>query len=649
MAHKASRRYAEIGCDLQQVTSTPRCRYRNAARVERRIRRRTIASTSVPSPSQTGKVAPRTIDARTDESTSARTPAFLAAVLAAVAAACGLVATTLDITRSAQGDAPVAGVALAAVVALAPLVVVAALALVAVLVRRPAVTGALTAGYGAVAAGLAVLDFGLIVSPIDSNRLELFRPTTAEPLQAGFGAYLVTAAHVIAVFGGLLGLLAVNRASFADGYGHSARADLTGRASAVRIGGVAAFVAALAGLLGAATMFAPPYDSTDSIVLVPAVVDAPLTTAIGSAVVALAVLVVVAAALASISPTVAAGALLGAGLGVFGLAASRVAAGSGSGPTIDASAGAWIGTGAAVVLVAVALVALPVTAVRDRRGAEASIKRPELSGTSGAVTAWHIAAGISGAVAGVLLCAGGLLPVLDVPDGVPNPTILASRTAVIAGFVLVVASVTMFFSVLAGAVRPALGVLTIAAVMAAAGVLQSIVLATDIDAITLGSGGAATVVGVIVALLCGGAVLLAGSAERDDVDTSESRSAGSVGSVALVGGLVSAVGLGLPLYRGTDVTAASFGDFPLGWDAWGQALLAVTIVVATVVAARSRTARGTSLLVGTVFAMIVYLLGWPLTQARALEPVVGPGVLVGAVGTLILAVAAVLSARRGPQ
>ncbi|MGB6050868.1 MAG: hypothetical protein WBG14_08400, partial [Rhodococcus sp. (in: high G+C Gram-positive bacteria)] len=59
--------------------------------------------------------------------------------------------------------------------------------------------------------------------------------------------------------------------------------------------------------------------------------------------------------------------------------------------------------------------------------------------------------------------------------------------------------------------------------------------------------------------------------------------------------------------------------------------------------------RSTALLVGCVVAMIVYLLGWPLTQGRVSDPVVGAGAVVGVIGVVVLAVAALLSARRAQK
>lgn len=588
------------------------------------------------------------IEGRTDDRTSARGAALWAAGATSAAAVCALASLLTDAVGSSEGEPPIDGVGTAAVVSVAPLVIVAIISIVG-LVLKPAVAGAVTAGYGAVAVGLTVMDLSLVGSPIDSNRLELFRPTTAEALTPALGAYLLLAAHALAVIGGLFGLVAVNRASFGDGYGHSASADLSGRATAARIGSLLALSAGTAALIGAITMFAPPFDSTDSIVLVPAVVEAPLTTSIGSGLVALAILVVVSAALASISPAVAAGATLGAGVGLLGIAGARFLAGADSGPAIAASLGAAVGVVVSVVLVVIGALILPVAALRERRSGGVRIARSGTVDGSSAFMRWHIAAGSLGAAAGILFIVGGLLPVLDVPEGLPDPTILATRTTVVAGFVLVVAAVPLFFSLFAATVRPALGVLAIAGVMAASGVLQSLVLATDIDGISVGAGGIAAAVGVVAALGCGVAVLLAGSAEREDVDTSDTSSDRTVGAVAWAGAILSAVGLGLPLYRGADVTAASFFEIPWGWDAWGQALLAVAVVIGAGVAAKSRPSRGSALLVGSAVAMVIYLLGWPLTQGRALDPAVGPGVFVGALGCVILAVAAVLSARRGAE
>ncbi len=580
----------------------------------------------------------------------ARSAALSAAVALCIAALCGVASILFDTVTAPRGTGPASGVTAAAVVAVATLAVLALSVAVAAL-SRPALAGGLSAGYGAVALGLTVLDVGLLRSPIDANRLEYFRPTTAEALDPAIGSYLVIASHVLAVVGGLIGLRALDRASFGDGHGHSERADLAGRASAVRIGGALSVAAVSAGLVAAASMLAPAYVSTDSIVLVPAVVDAPMSTSIGSGTVALAVLVVVAAALASISPIVTAGALVGAGLAVLGVAATRVIAGAASGPNIEASGGSWLGTGSAVALVVVGVLVLPASRRRDRgdRGDRTrKTERTEQAPVDQA-TRWHLAAGAAGVVGGALLCVGGLLPVLDVPDGLPNPNILAARVALVAGFFLILASVPMFFSLLAAAARPALGVVAVGGVMAGAGVLQSVVLATDIDGITVGTGGVAIVLGVLVALACGSGVLLAGSAERDDVDTSDHRSHGPTAAVGCAGALLSAVGLTLPLFTGSDVSAASVLELPWGWDTWGQVALAVTLLVSAVVASRSRPARGASLLGGGVAAMLVYLLGWPLTQERVVDATVGLGVVFGLLGTVVLAAAALISARRSAR
>ncbi len=600
---------------------------------------------------QSAQVFPRRIEPDRDDDKSAFAPAVLAAAAAVVAALCGVVAlsfesvVTQDSVTAATGEVIGAGVTVAALIALAPVLLVSVMAVFGAIARRAALTGAVTAGYGAVSAGLAVLDVGLLIDPIDSNRLELFRPTTAAALEPGTGAYLVLAAHVLAALGGVFGLVAVSRASMSDGYGHSTHADMTNRASAIRIGGWLSVLAVAAAAVAAGSMFASPYDSSDAIVLVPVVIDSPMTTSVGSGIVALAVLIVVAAALASISPTVAAGAFVGAGLGMLGVTGSRVVAGASSGPGVDEAPGSWVGVFASAVLVVVGVVLVPVSKLRERRGVSAEVRRTTPAESRSATNRWHVVVGVVGVAAGVLIVTGALLPTLSVPDGLPNPTILATRVAAVTGFVLVLASIPMFFSVLAAPVRPALGVVTVAAVMGASGVLQSVVLATDIDGIVLGVGGIATALGTIGAVLCGGCVLLAGSAEREDVDTSDMRVDVGFGSVALLGGLLSAAGLALPLYRGTDVTAAWFGTFPWGWDVWGQAFLAVTIVVSAVVASRSRPARDTPLLVGCVIAMIIYLLGRPLTKTRALEPAIGSGVIFGALGALTLAVAALLSAR----
>ncbi|WP_156042431.1 hypothetical protein [Rhodococcus sp. UNC363MFTsu5.1] len=614
------------------------------------------------------RAQPERIDARDgfDSSEPSRSPgpvAIAAVALALLGVAATAVAPVLGVVRQETGPA-VAAAAVTAVVcaALAP-----ALAVLALVGRRPAVAGTVLAGAGGVSLGLVVLDLQLLDDAINANRLELFRPLTAASLDAGSGAYAILAGHVLAVLAGLLGLVAAARASHADGYGHSDYPDHDGAGVGSRIGAGLSILAVAAAVVLAAALFAPPLRSTDPVLLVPAVVESAAPMALGAGLIGVAVLIVVAAALAAISPLGAAGAIVGAAVAALGVVGVRLVAGLLAGDGVSVGPGSVVALAACAVLIAVGCVIPAAAAARARRGlaqllaqSAAAATAPAAAGGSKSaararaaaaerarVGRWHVATAVVGISAGLLGAVGALLPVLSVPAGVPEPRILATRVVLLAGVVLVIACVWLLLSEFAALVRPAVGVLWAAQVMAVAAALQALVVAGDLPGVGPGPGAALLAVSTVAAAATGLLALCAGSAERDGIDTSVDVPVRLpvliVGSVAA---LASVAALGLPLYRGVDFGPDSFAHWPWGWDLWGRALLAVVIVAAVLVAARSRAARGASLMIGAVTGMSVYLMGWPLTRARVAEPAMGAGAVCGLVAVALLAVTAFMVVRR---
>lgn len=576
----------------------------------------------------------------------------LAVALGLIAAVAAVVAQLIGVVRSADGSPVGTGVVVAAILSGAVPVVVVLGAAAGVVGKRVEFAAALLAGYGAVALGLTLLDVALLSDPIDANRLELFRPLSAAMLDATAGAYVLLVGHAVSVLAGVAGWSAVHRAGLGDGYGHSVYSEHVGRAAAGRVGPLLAALLGVSGVLAAVAAFASLYRSSDPVVIVTAVVESPVFVAVGSGFVGISALVVAASALASLSPQVASGASVGAGLGVLGFAGVGLLAGLGTGDRVDAGLGAYSGTVAGLGLLICGAVLAPVAVARDRRALERAQQRESgargVRGVAGlGATRWHAAAGSIGVLAGVLFVVGSLLPILETDSGIAVPQILATRVVMVAGFVMILGSVPLLFSEFASAARPFVSMFWLGAVAAAAGVLQSVVLAEDVDGVGAGIGALAIIAGVVAAAATGLLALFAGSAERDDVDTSADASTdGVVLGTGLFGAVLLAVGLALPLYRGSDFTAATVTEFPWGWDTWGQMLLAVGVVVAAVVAARARAARGSVLLGGAAVAGIVHLASWPLTSARATDPEMGPAVLPLVAGIVVLGVAAALSARR---
>ena len=576
----------------------------------------------------------------------------LAVVLALIAAVAAVTAQLIGVVRSADGSPVGDGAAMAAILAGAVPVVVVIGAAVGVAGRRVELAAALLAGYGAVALGFTLLDVALLSDPIDANRLELFRPLSAAMLDATAGAYVLLVGHAVSVLAGVAGWSAVHRAGLGDGYGQSVYSEHVGRAAAGRVGPLLAALLGAFGVLAAVAAFASLYRSSDPVVIVTAVVESPVFVAVGSGVVGVAALVVAAAALAALSPQVASGASVGAGLGVLGFAGVALLAGLGTGDRVDAGLGAYLGTVAGLGLLICGAVLAPVAAARDRRALERAQQRETgargVRGVAGpGTTRWHAAAGSAGVLSGVLFVVGSLLPILETDSGIAVPQILATRVVLVAGFVMILGSVPLLFSEFASAARPFVSVFWLGAVAAAAAVLQSVVLAEDVEGVSTGVGALAIIAGVVAAVATGLLALFAGSAERDDVDTSaDAGTDGPLLGTALLGSGLLAIGLALPLYRGSDLTAATVTEFPWGWDTWGQMLLAAGVVVAAVVAARARPARGSVLLGGAAVGGIVHLSSWPLTSARATDPEMGPGVVPSVIGIVVLGVAAALSARR---
>lgn len=579
--------------------------------------------------------------------------------LGALGVALGPVFGAADADADTTGPLTSAAVLAAVCVLLVPLL--AALALR----RHPAAAGALLAGLGAVSVGAALLDVQLFVDAIDANRLELFRPISAGAVGAGPGAYAVFLGHVLLAIAGALGLMVISHEAGRDGYGSAGSAEFDGRSVGGRIGALPATLLVVAAGVFALSLLAPAFSSQDPVVLVRPLVGSAGVSAVGTALIAAAVLVVIALALTSTAPEVGWGAVVGAGLAALAVGGTRVVAGTAAGNRIDVAAGSVVAASAATVIVLVGA-AIPHLA----RWREARIVQPAPTArtgpktTKGALTAAMIAqsraaqarvsrlhrrAGVVAVVTAVTAAAGALLPVLSLPDAVAEPTMFSPRLVLCASGALVIVALGLFSPRRADAIRPVVGVVWTAIVMSVAAVMQSAVIATDVPGVGLGVGALVLCAGAVLAVATGIAVWVAGSAEREDVDTSAARGYsravigfGGLGAVAVL------IGTALPLYRSESASAASVLAWPWGIDTWGQLFLGVGVVAAATVAVASRRARATALLAGSALAALVYLGAWPLTSARAAGATLGAGAIATTAGIVLLVVAA-FSGGSGPD
>ncbi|WP_068274950.1 hypothetical protein [Aldersonia kunmingensis] len=514
------------------------------------------------------------------------------------------------------------------------MVVVALLAALTLRTTRVAATGGLLAGFGAVCAALLVSDAALLTRPIDANRFELLRPESAAELTASAGIWLVIVGHVAGLVAGAIGVAVLQRAALHDGYGISVEPDLSGRPVGIRVGSwFAAAVVVLAFAFGVA-LVPVPWTVADPVLLVEPFVESDATRIAGIVLLALVVLVGAGLALASAEPSTAAGLLVGLGLGALSFAAARVAAGVD--PGLTPTPAAWVAALAAFALIAIGAVVPWLVTRRDLRASEINTGGP--SGRSGLSTfGWHVAAGSTGVAAAVLIAVGALAPTLEVPAGRTAPDIFADRSALVLAIVLAIACVWLFFSEFAVTVRPAVVPIASAAVLAASGVAQAALDGARVPGVSVGIGAVLALIGVLVAAAASVMVGFAGAAERDEIDLAElpdwERMPLVLGGV---GAAAAAVALGRPIHRG----ANSFA-LPWGWDTWGRVQLAIVLICAAIVAARSRRPRAVALLVGASVAVLGYLLSWPLSGRVA-----GFAVPFAAVAIAAFGAAAILANRQ---
>ena len=582
---------------------------------------------------------------------SARRLHTLDALSVAVAVVGGILVAFAPLLGVVAGSDAPGAVLSAALVAGLIAVAIPAVAATAYAVGRPELSGGLLAGAGAVSFGLVVLDIALVQDPINANRFELLRPVSAASLDSGVGAFVVLFGHLLGVFAGVLGGLVVHRAALDDAYGAAPHPELEGSPVAARAGFAWSATVTCAVVALAFSLFPAAWTSTDPLIVPLPALDSNQLILIATLLIAAALFVVVASALASASPAVAAGSVVGAAACALGPVAARLLAGIQDDRLAPTRATVTATVGAVSLLAAGAVLGVVVRIRDDRAATERSDRlRARVDEWAGSftVTRWHIFAGAAGIAAALLIGIGALLPIVSVPAGSADPEIFATRVALVGAVALVVSAVWLLLSEFAAAVRPAFGVLCVATVMASSGVLQATVGGHQIDGVGVGPGSIAVALGVVVAIGAGVLAWCAGSAERDELDRSrEIEPNMRILTVGLTGAVLSIIALGLPLYRGTDASAASFGR-SWGWDTWGQAIFGVAVVVAVVLAASSRPARGSALVVGAAVGMLIYLASWPLTRDRVHEPTMGLAVPVTVVALVFLAATAVLAYRAAP-
>ncbi|MFD7653097.1 hypothetical protein ACFV4N_03855 [Actinosynnema sp. NPDC059797] len=522
--------------------------------------------------------------------------AALGSVLAAVAPVVGVV----------EDSAPPAFTAwpLLAVLALAPVALSAAL-----LARGQETTSAAVLVAPAVfGVGRLLNDLQVVVDAVDTSRPELFLPTDLGPLTPAVGAWLLVAGHVLVVAGG-----AVAATTLVEPDVRSERAGFV--------------LPATAGLVAAVGLFTAPFTSTDAFIPARGPFESAVLPMVGGLLLTVAAPVLAVLAASATTQEVRRG-------GLLGLAAVLVAVALP--PVVTGFAVDRVGFAPGPFLVLAAAVALAWPQSAKAEGGE-GVHEPELPGPR----RLHVITAGLGLVAAVAALAGALTDQLVLPEGLSAPTDYATRllwpAAVVTGGLAV--------ALLARApVRPTLAVALATVPLAAAGALDAVFAATQVETVEPGPGVWFTVLAVVAAGAAGLTAALAGSVERDEAGSAVGEPPLPLIAGTLIAVLLALGAFGLPVLRAEDYVPVGAFSFQAG--AWGLLLAVVWVVVAAGIALKARPNQGAGLLLGASLVTAVRALEYPLTAGRAVDAAPGPGLWLAAGAAVAFLVSAALRTAR---
>ncbi|MGH3624916.1 MAG: hypothetical protein ACRDQ5_24515, partial [Sciscionella sp.] len=505
------------------------------------------------------------------------------------------------------------------------------------------------------APGQALTDLQLSNDLSRSTRPDLVLPDSLAPPSAAGGLWLLLAGHLLAALAGVLVLVLLREPSGERG---DLGAGAAGRAAPVHWRqpggdplpvawgkGRIAVLASIGMLAGIALLLSEPFESDNVYLLSGSVLEQPALAFVGGLLLVVAAPVAAVFAAGAETASGCRGGLYGVTLGLLSFALPQLV----SGLTVDGLHPTW--GPVLVVLAAVAFGVLgwlygrqdPATDVDRFDGDEpAELRLPDLSRL-------QVIAGLLGLLAGLSAVAAGLSRQVVFPPRLPQLASYSDRLLMPAGLLVGVLGLVLLAgavgrstgpSGLATAVRPALLVASLAAVpLAAAEAMDGALAATEIDGVRVAAGPWLTVLALLAALLAAGFAGVAGGVEREDVDISEHAVRVPVLVAGLLAGLLAVGAFAFPVLRAPDYSAPALSvGSGVGW--WGLVVALVTIVLAAVLAAFSRPARGSALLLGAAGVLAVHLLEFPLTSARVRDAEVGPGLWFAVAGLIVLLAAA---------
>ncbi|MBM7770198.1 hypothetical protein JOD54_000402 [Actinokineospora baliensis] len=466
--------------------------------------------------------------------------------------------------------------------------------------KRPVVGAGVLVGAALLGPGRLLGDLQFLVDPLVVSRPEIMVPTSLAPLHAGAGLWLLLAGHLLAI---TAGVLAANRAGAPYGTPYAAEVhDEVKQRSPVGL--VAAVVAAFGLQLA-------PFYSGNAFLLAEGLIDSPW---LGRFALLVAGIGVVGAALVGTR-----GAAVGVVLGVAAIAVPQVAA------------GLWVGLleaapGPCVALLGVAGLAVSVwVTTRDEQGTDP-------------VAAVHRIAGVLGVLSGLSGIAAATTTVLAV-DGVEQET-FSNRLFLPAGILVAALAIPLLIPRVAAPVRPAFAAALASIALAGTSTLDAVVTATGVGApISTGAAVWFTAAAVVFAGAATITVLFAGNAERGEPQDRPLDLA-LVAPLA-VAGLLAVGAFGLPVGKARGlVPPGIWTEFRLA--SLGLLLAVITVVVAVALTPASRPHRAGALLLGCAGLVGVRAMEYPLTSARAIGSVPGPGLWLSLACAAALVVAALM-------
>ncbi|GAB2980737.1 hypothetical protein GCM10027184_33970 [Saccharothrix stipae] len=465
------------------------------------------------------------------------------------------------------------------------------------------------------AVGRLLNDLQLLVDPVDASRPELFRPVDLDAPTPTAGGWLLLAGHVLLIVAGALATL---------GAEPDVRSE---RASFV--------LPATAGIVAGIGLFTAPFGSTDALIPARGPFESPTLPMLGGLVLTLAAPALAVLAASATTDEARKGGLLGLAAVLFSFALPPVV----TALVVD---GVDLAVGPFLVLAAAVALAWPRRAGRDVAGQDTTGKDVaehdlELPGQR----RLHVIAAVLGLVAAAAAAIGASTDQLVLPEGFPAPTAYAARLLWPAAIATAVLAAALLAN---AAARPAFTVVTATIPLAAAGALDAVFAATQVNAIQPGPGVWFTAGSVAAAAAAAVTAALAGAVERDEVGVTAAEPPLPLVAVTLIAALLAVGAFALPVLRAPDLVP--IGAFGLRVGSSGLLVALVAVVAAAAVALKARPDRGAALLLGAAVVTGVRALEYPLTAARAAEAAPGPGLWLATAATVAFLISGALRTSR---